>query len=312
METPSGILELPPFPASAAGPDLREVVLGSEGRFGILTEAVVRVTPLPRTEEFHSLFFPDFEQGGEAARRMLWSGIPLSMLRLSTAQETETTLGLAGHEFLIGALERFLSVRGMAKHKCLLLFVVSGGEQIVKTARKEALAIASGCGGVSVGKTFGREWNRTRFRTPYLRNTLWEAGYAVDTLETAISWSAIPGMIREIERALGEALAEAGEEVHFFTHLSHMYPWGSSLYTTYLFRLAEDPEENLHRWRRLKDGACRAIIAQGGTISHQHGVGVDHAPYLPAEKGPLGMAVLGDLCRRFDPSGMMNPGKLAG
>ncbi|PKN44440.1 MAG: FAD-binding oxidoreductase, partial [Deltaproteobacteria bacterium HGW-Deltaproteobacteria-17] len=312
METPSGILELPPFPASAAGPDLREAVLGSEGRFGILTEAVVRVTPLPRTEEFHSLFFPDFEQGGEAARRMLWSGIPLSMLRLSTAQETETTLGLAGHEFLIGALERFLSVRGVAKHKCMLLFVVSGGEQIVKTARKEALAIASGCGGVSVGKTFGREWNRTRFRTPYLRNTLWEAGYAVDTLETAISWSAIPGIIREIERALGEALAEAGEEVHFFTHLSHLYPWGSSLYTTYLFRLAEDPEENLHRWRRLKDGASRAIIAQGGTISHQHGVGVDHAPYLPAEKGPLGMAVLGDLCRRFDPSGIMNPGKLAG
>ncbi|MDO9559531.1 MAG: FAD-binding oxidoreductase [Syntrophales bacterium] len=312
METPSGTLELPPFPASAAGPDLREVVLGSEGRLGILTEAVVRVTPLPRTEEFHTLFFPDFEQGGEAARRMLWSGIPLSMLRLSTAQETETTLALAGHEFLIGALERFLSVRGVAKHKCMLLFVVSGGEQIVKTARKEALAIASGCGGVSVGKTFGREWNRSRFRTPYLRNTLWEAGYAVDTLETAISWSAIPGMIREIERALGEALAEAGEEVHFFTHLSHLYPWGASLYTTYLFRLAEDPEENLHRWRRLKDGASRAIVAQGGTISHQHGVGVDHVPYLPAEKGSLGMAVLGDLCRRFDPSGMMNPGKLTG
>lgn len=312
METPSGTLELQPFPASAAGPDLREAVLGSEGRFGILTEAVVRVTPLHRREEFHSLFFPDFEQGGEAVRRMLWSGIPLTMLRLSTAQETETTLALAGHEVLIGALERFLSVRGVAKHKCMLLLALSGGDQIVKTARKEALAIASGCGGVSAGKTFGREWIRKRFRTPYLRNALWEAGYAVDTLETAISWSAVPGMIRDIERALDEALAGTGEVVHFFTHLSHLYPWGSSLYTTCLFRLAQDPEENLHRWRRLKEGASKAIVAQGGTISHQHGVGVDHAPYLPAEKGPLGMAVLGDLCRRFDPSGIMNPGKLTG
>ncbi|NPU83310.1 MAG: FAD-binding oxidoreductase [Syntrophaceae bacterium] len=312
METPSGTLELPPFPASAAGPDLREAVLGSEGRFGILTEAVVRVTSIPRTEEFHALFFPDFDRGGEAARRMLWSGIPLSMLRLSTARETETTLALAGHEFLIGALERYLSVRGAAKHKCMLLFAVSGGAQISRTARREALEIAAGCGGIPAGKTFGREWHRNRFRMPYLRNTLWEAGYAVDTLETAVPWSSIPGMIREIERALGEALAETGEKVHFFTHLSHLYPWGSSLYTTCLFRLAEEPEESLLRWRRLKDGASRAIVAQGGTISHQHGVGVDHAPYLPAEKGALGMAVLGDLCRRFDPSGIMNPGKLTG
>ncbi len=310
LETPSGTLELPPFPASAAGPDLREAVLGSEGRFGILTEAIVRVSPLPQKEEFHALFFPDFEAGGEAARRMLWSGVPLSMLRLSTAHETETTLALAGHEFLIGALERFLSIRGVAEHKCMLFFAVSGGEKIVKTARKEALAIASDGGGVPAGKTFGREWIRNRFRTPYLRNTLWEMGYAVDTLETAVSWSAIPGMIREIELALGEALSKTGENVHFFTHLSHLYPWGSSLYTTYLFRLAEDPEESLHRWRKLKDGASRAIVAQGGTISHQHGVGLDHAPYLPAEKGALGMAVLGDLCRRFDPSGIMNPGKL--
>jgi alkyldihydroxyacetonephosphate synthase len=234
------------------------------------------------------------------------------MLRLSTARETETTLALAGHPYLIGALERFLSIRGVAEHKSMLFFGVSGNPKKVKTARNEAMAIASAGGGVPAGKAFGREWIRSRFRTPYLRNTLWEMGYAVDTLETAASWSAIPGMIREIERALQEALVATGEKVHFFTHLSHMYPWGSSLYTTYLFRLTQDPEENLHRWRRLKDGASRAIVAQGGTISHQHGVGMDHAPYLPAEKGALGMAVLGDLCRRFDPSGIMNPGKLTG
>jgi alkyldihydroxyacetonephosphate synthase len=98
--------------------------------------------------------------------------------------------------------------------------------------------------------------------------------------------------------------------VHVFTHLSHLYPQGSSLYTTFLFRLAADPAETYERWLRLKTAASRAIVAQGGTISHQHGVGVDHQPYLAAEKGPLGMAALGNVLKTFDPDGLMNPGKL--
>ena len=101
-----------------------------------------------------------------------------------------------------------------------------------------------------------------------------------------------------------------GERVHVFTHLSHLYPYGSSIYTTYLFRLAADPAETLERWQALKAAASQAIVAQGGTISHQHGVGLDHRPYLPAEKGALGMAALQSIVRQFDPAGLMNPGKL--
>jgi alkyldihydroxyacetonephosphate synthase len=151
---------------------------------------------------------------------------------------------------------------------------------------------------------------KNRFRTPYLRNTLWELGYAVDTLETATAWSNVPGMLERIENALHSALEERGERVHVFTHLSHLYPHGSSIYTTYLFRLAADPEQTLQRWSRLKTAASQAIVEMGGTISHQHGVGVDHLPYLPAEKGELGMKALHDILHSFDPQGMMNPGKL--
>ncbi|MBE2225608.1 MAG: FAD-binding oxidoreductase, partial [Anaerolineae bacterium] len=239
------------------------------------------------------------------------SRIPLSMLRLSTAIETTTTLALAGHERLIGGMETVLSVRGVKDDKCMLLFGVTGSKALVKMARKAALDIARQYKGVDVaGQQFGKQWAKGRFRTPYLRNTLWEMGYAIDTLETAVSWHKIDKTLAAIEVALRPGLAEWGERVHVFTHLSHMYPTGASIYTTYLFRLAADPDDTLARWRTLKDAASAAIVANGGTISHQHGVGTDHAPYLPAEKGELGTAVLHDVARRFDPEGMMNPGKL--
>jgi alkyldihydroxyacetonephosphate synthase len=198
----------------------------------------------------------------------------------------------------------------------MLLLGFTGREAQVKAARKEALGIAGEHDGVHVGRTFGKEWHRSRFRTPYLRNTLWELGYAIDTLETATDWSNIPAMLQAIESPLSTGLEDIGERVLVFSHLSHLYSYGSSIYTTYLYRIAGGPdrqhaaEETLRRWQVLKAAASEAIIAQGGTISHQHGVGTDHLPYLPREKGVLGMEAIADLCRRFDPVGMMNPGKL--
>ena len=105
-------------------------------------------------------------------------------------------------------------------------------------------------------------------------------------------------------------MADFGEKVHIFTHLSHVYPHGSSVYTTFIFRLAAGPDETLARWRAMKSAACKAITSLGGTISHHHGVGLDLMPYLEAEKGKLGMGVISALCRQLDPKGMMNPGKL--
>lgn len=192
----------------------------------------------------------------------------------------------------------------------MLLLGVTGREVPVKMARKEALGIAGEHKGVHVGRTFGEEWHKSRFRTPYLRNTLWELGYAIDTLETATDWSNVPHLVETVQSVLRAGLESRGERVHVFTHLSHLYPSGSSIYTTYLYRIAADPDETLSRWQVLKRAASQAIVNCGATISHQHGVGTDHLPYLAAEKGALGMTVLGDLCRRFDPEGIMNPGKM--
>lgn len=310
LEAPAGVLDLPAFPASAAGPDLREIVLGSEGRLGILTTATVRITPVAACEDFRAVFFPDFESGQAAVRAIAQSRTPLSMLRLSTTVETQTSLALAGHRRLIAALARFLAVSGIRDEKCMLILGFSGSQAQVKLSRQVALGLARQHGGVHVGRTFGQQWHKNRFRAPYLRNTLWDMGYALDTVETVTDWATVPALIAALDMTLHRGLQDSGERTHVFTHLSHTYPSGASVYTTYLYRVASDPEETLRRWQVLKEAASQVILQHGGTISHQHGVGLDHKLYLAQEKGALGMAVLGDLCRRFDPDGLLNPGKL--
>jgi len=310
LETPVGTLEIPPFPASAAGPDLREMVLGSEGRLGILTEIKIRATPLPEWERFHVVFFPDWQTAVAAVRSAAQARIPLSMLRLGSSVETETQLAFAGHERLIALFERLLSWRGIRVEKCMLMFGVTGTRVQCRMALKQALVICKRKKGVHTGTYMGRKWAQSRFLAPYLRNSLWERGYAVDTLETATNWQSVDQMVNAIESALSGVLENEGERIHVFTHLSHLYPQGSSIYTSYIFRVGKTYEETLARWQRLKMAASKVIVANGGTISHQHGIGVDHAPYLAAEKGPLGIATIETLCRQFDPNGLMNPGKL--
>jgi len=310
VETPSGTLRIPTFPASAAGTDLREMVLGSEGRIGILTEAAVRITPLPESESFHAVFFPSWEDAENAVRRIAQAKLPLSMLRLSNPTETLTTLTLAGHKTLIGLLERYLRWRGCGSQKCLLLIGVSGQKAANSAALDAVLRLARTHHGIHAGQTIGRKWKTNRFRNVYLRNSLWQHGYAVDTVETAVDWPKVRNMMCAIERAGTLALEADGERLHTYTHLSHIYAQGASVYTTFAYRLAGNFEDDLARWRRLKSAVSEAIVGAGGTISHQHGVGADHAPYLAAEKGVLGIGAMTSVFRHFDPQGIMNPGKL--
>lgn len=310
LASPVGPLEIPSFPASAAGPDLREIVLGSEGRLGIVTEATVRVTSLPERERFHVVFFPHWQAALHSVREAVQQGIPLSMLRLGSALETETELVLAGHERIISLLHRVLRWRGLGPQKCMLIFGVTGTRAQYRSTLRKALHVFRQGKGVHAGAYGGRKWAETRFLTPYLRNTLWDKGYAVDTLETATNWQNVTRMMEGIESALHAALEKEGEPAHVFSHLSHLYPQGSSIYTTVIFRTAKTYEETLRRWKRFKTAASKAIVNHSGTISHQHGVGIDHAPYLEDEKGRLGIAAIRTMCAKFDPHGMMNPGKL--
>ncbi len=309
METPRGSIELPHFPASAAGPDIKEMVLGSEGRMGVITQAKVKIRHLPEAEEFDGVFFPSWEDGAEAVRQIAQEEVPVSMLRLSNPQETETTLILSGKSW-VGAATKGLSLIGYGGTRCLLVFGVTGTTAQVRRARSQATSICRKHGGLFVGTVVGNTWKKARFYSPYLRNTLWELGVVIDTLETAIPWPKVMEASKAIPASIVDAAHKSGDDVLAFAHLSHVYRDGASIYTTFLFKYKADPDELVERWLVMKKAASLTIQEFGGMITHQHGVGTDHAPYLPIEKGALGMDAIRAVCKSFDPDGIMNPGKL--
>jgi alkyldihydroxyacetonephosphate synthase len=310
IETPRGTMTIPDFPASAAGPDLREIILGSEGRIGAITEVKLRVTPLPEHESFHVAFAPDWQAGVKLVRQLAQAKTSLSMMRLSNPRETSSHLALAGDHPLFGLYDGGIGLMGCkAGKRCMFTYGVTGGDRQARLALKEVRSALREAGGSALASGFmGRIWQHSRFRSPYFRNGLWEHGYSVDTFETSINWSKATAAMNAMEQAVKRA--SQGEPVLVFSHLSHMYGQGCSIYTTYIFKNADSYDSLLGRWRAYKAAASEAVVEMGGTISHQHGVGRDHAPWLKYEKGEQGMAALRALTRYFDPEARLNPGCL--
>jgi alkyldihydroxyacetonephosphate synthase len=286
------------------------LILGSEGRLGVIARAILRVRPVPESEAFCGVFFHEWEAAVDAVRSIAQQGTRVSMLRLSDAAETDTSLALAGHSRRMRWADGALRLLGYGDGLCLLVVGLTGSPGLIRRSRRQVVDIIRCFGGLWVGSYPGNTWRKTRFRTPYLRNTLWDAGFALDTLETALPWSNMVQAASATRTTLTASLANIGERVLAFNHLSHVYPHGASVYATYIFRRSQDPDETLDRWRILKTNASNHILEHGGTISHQHGVGMDHAGYMPLEKGAVGVSMIEAVCRQLDPDGMMNPGKL--
>ena len=303
-----GILEIPNIPASSAGPDLRHLIAGSEGRMGILSEATIRIVKKPESDRVLAFFLPDFSKALNASRELAQQKTSMSMLRLSNSVETMTHLAMAGKERLIGLLKKYLSFRGQDPSKtCLCLIGITGDRKRVNVDKKLIKKMMHKHGAVYVGHAFEKTFKANRFYSAYARNTLWDLGYGVDTLETALPWNKIHEAIDEVEGAIRSACTS---KVHVFTHLSHVYETGSSMYTSYIFPLEKSPEETMRKWKAIKAAASEAIVQMGGTISHQHGVGTDHAPYLVEEKDHAGMNLIRAVLKEADPHSRFNPGKL--
>jgi len=310
LESPAGSLDLPVFPASAAGPDIKQILLGSEGRMGILTRATVKLSPLPETEHFRAIFFPDWESGAAAAREMAQARLGVSMLRLSDASETETTLQLSGKPGFVDLAHKGLGLIGIRDQRCMLMYGLTGTKRATRLAYSEVQRISRRHGGFAVNFVIGDTWEHSRFKTPYLRESLWENGIALDTLETALPWSKVLDVNAKACKAIATSLSKLNEKVHVFSHLSHLYPDGASMYITFAWRRAGDPEATLARWQIMKTAASEIITSAGGTISHQHGVGHDHKPWLEVEKGKLGIQAIQSAIKTFDPKGIFNTGNL--
>lgn len=309
LVAPAGRLALPAYPSSAAGPDLRELVLGSEGRLGVITRATVRVRRLPEKVQVVATLLPSWQAGLEGARALLQQGVSLSLLRLSDEPETEVAVavGLSGHRWAAGVARRWLRLRGITQNGCLMLCGAAGSETHVHATLDHTHAMLRRHGGVSLGSGPGRRWIADRFRHPYLRDALLDVGIATDTLETAAPWSRLQELADAVRRALASALHDEDEATAVLCHVSHPYRDGASLYFTFFFRCPSDPEHAIARWARLKRAATGALVDAGGTLSHHHGVGSWHAPWLEREVGDTGLRVLRATASVMDPAGVLNP-----
>ncbi|GAA1985408.1 FAD-binding oxidoreductase [Microbacterium pumilum] len=294
VATPVGELSLGRAPASAAGPDLRELFLGSEGALGVLTEVSVRIRRLPGATRYGAWTFPDFASGSAAIREATQRGIRPTVLRLSDEAETRVNAALGGH---------LTRMRG-----CLAVATFEGSDDAESEAIRSKLdSLFAAHGAKSRGEDPARSWERGRFSSPALRDTLLDTGVLAETLETATTWALLPGLKRTVTEALTDTLAAEGTKPVVLCHISHVYPAGASLYFTVIAALGPDP---IGQWLRAKDAASRAIADARATITHHHAVGRDHRAYLEAEVGALGIEVLRAVKATLDPRGIMNPGAL--
>jgi alkyldihydroxyacetonephosphate synthase len=305
LASPAGMLRTLQIPHTAAGPSLRELVLGSEGTLGVITEVSCRVRPAPRTRVYEGWIAEDFGAGREIVRDLAQRHEAPDVLRLSDEEETRVSLELAGTQgFQKRALDTYLSLR-RRRGGCLMVCGWEGERDDVSRRRSISQARLRLGGAVPLGRSAGKAWYRNRYGGPYLRDELMNLGVLVETLETAHTWSRLDELYRAVRDALRRVL---GERSIVMCHVSHAYGDGASLYFTFLTRAR--PGEELEQWRVAKSAACEAIVAAEGTITHHHAVGRDHAPYMRAEVGELGLDALRAVKERLDPAGIMNPGKL--
>ncbi len=294
LATPVGEWNIGTAPASAAGPDLKQLVLGSEGLFGVITEVTVRVRPKPYGPRYEGFVVDGWEAGVDLIRTLAQDGVLADVTRLSDVDETEVALELAGSK--AATVKKYLRLRGV-KQPCL---VILGWEHRSRSATMSAL---SGRKVVRLGRAMGAAWLHGRFNGPRQRDALLDAGVCVETLETATHWS----RVSELRSAVRDALVgELGDPV-LMCHVSHAYETGASLYFTVL--VPRDLADPVGQWERAKVAASE-VVSRLGTITHHHAVGRDHRAWLEREIGSVGVGVLRAVKERLDPTGILNPGKV--
>jgi alkyldihydroxyacetonephosphate synthase len=306
LATPSGVLELGHPPATAAGPDLLGLALGSEGTLGIITQLTLRVRPKPAASTYEGWSFRSWAAGLAALQQLARHDLLPDVVRLSDADETRANLLMAAGTGA-RALRGSLRLRGRADG-CLLVLGWEGLPALVRARTRAAASLLRDGGAVRLGRKVGESWRRHRFQAPYLRDRLLDGGLLVETLETAATWSALPTVYDAVRRALRESLTREGRRPLIMSHVSHGYPTGASLYVTVL--ADRDDALPIQQWLAAKRAATDALLAAGGTLTHHHAVGADHRPWMEREIGPLGVEVLRAVKERLDPQGICNPGVL--
>ncbi len=314
--TPNGILALRPVPATSTGPSVREMILGSEGRLGVITEATVHVHRLPGERVILGYFFPDWDAALAAMRDISASDASPSLTRVSDARETQFSLATRKAGSFVdkaksAALKAFLRHR---KHfdldqVCLSFSGYEGSPEHVKAQRKLVGRIVSQHGGICVGTSPGELYDQKKFDTPYIRDFLLDRGGLADVSETSAPWAQLRPLYDGVVDAANLAFDEVGVRGWIMCHLSHSYHAGACLYFTFAFKAAPGRDE-IDQYDTVKRAIQQAFMDNQATLSHHHAVGLEHAQWLADDVSPAGVEMVRALFEGIDPGNNLNPGKI--
>ncbi len=315
--TPNGVLATRPVPATATGPSVREMILGSEGRLGVITEATIHVHRVPERREILGYLFPDWPRGLEAMREIAESEASPSVTRVSDAFETRFSFATrkaptALDRVQSAALQTYLR-RGRGfdpAEMCLSFIGFEGSPRHVDLQRRLVGRIVARHGGVCVGKGPGVLYDQKKFDTPYIRDWLIDRGALGDVSETSAPWSVLPGLYDHVVAEGRRAIDDQGIRGYVMCHLSHSYHAGACLYFTFALNPAGFPGDPLDAYMAVKVAVQQAFVDAGATLSHHHAVGTEHAQWLEQDLSPAGAALIQALFDGVDPGGNLNPGKI--
>jgi alkyldihydroxyacetonephosphate synthase len=316
MVTPSGMLVVRAIPAASTGPSVREMVLGSEGRLGIITEATVQVRRLPERRTILGYLFPTFADGVAAMRDIAESECSVSVTRVSDANETQFSFATRRRPTITDGLQSralmsFLRRRrGFDVNRMALSFIGYEGSRGHVTSQRRAVGrIVRRHGGVAIGPGPGTLYDQKKFDTPYIRDFLLDRGAAGDVSETAMPWSRLMPVYEAVTAAAHGAFADIGIHGYLMCHLSHSYHSGACLYFTFAF-VPTPAGDMLAEYEVVKSAIQQSFVDNGATLSHHHAVGTEHSPWLEQDISAAGVALLKGLFSGSDPGRHLNPGKI--
>lgn len=314
MVMPGQVLELRPLPSTSSGPSVREMVLGSEGRLGIITEAWVNVHRIPEVRELQAYFFPTYYDGLKACEAIISSDANPMMARVSDAVETQYIMANGRKSGRIGslaskAIQQMMVRKGWDLEQIAMSFVgFEGSANHVRYQKGLISKIVKEYGGMGVGKGPGALYDQKKYDTPYLRDFMLDRGLVADVSETTTPWAYAAQMHRNTVARVDEALAELGVRGAVFCHLSHSYHSGACQYFT--FAIADSSENNLVSYDHVKRAIQQSFMDNHGTVSHHHGVGEEHSPWMDQDISPAGVFIQKKLFDGVDPGRNLNPGKI--
>jgi len=315
--TPAGTLATRPVPHTSTGPSVREMVLGSEGRLGIITEATVHVHRLPQRRTILGYLLPDSPRAVEAMRAIAESDAAPSVTRVSDGSETRfsfatrkapTALDKLKSKGLQAFLDRKSSF-GDLDQMCLAFVGYEGGKAHVATQRKLVGKIVSAHGGLGIGSSPRELYDQKKFDTPYIRDYLLDRGVLADVSETAAPWSELGTLHANVTAAARARFEELGVRGYIMCHLSHSYHSGACLYFTFAV-VPSGKRDGLEEYGVVKSAIQQAFVDNGGTLSHHHAVGTEHAEWLEQDISAPGVGMIKALFDGTDPGANLNPGKI--